>query len=263
MSVAALLVACNAVLGNRLDRSDGAIDAGAGDGQVLVTTDGQVAADTGGDAAPALGGADADASPPPITFVQSMANGGVGPSVSVLLPGVGAHHALLVCVYISPNSASLVSFSDSLGSSLAVISGPFDGVNGRHYLLGTYDTQAGDHTVTVNRSTATANMELYVNEYDQMATSNALEDTASMNGTATGTDGITSGILTASRAGELVFAFAESTGTAAGSGFETRSTFGDNIVEDALTATSGPVTATATMTSGFGWTIMAATFKKR
>jgi hypothetical protein len=99
-------------------------------------------------------------------------------------------------------------------------------------------------------------------EYDGLALSGAL-DQASNSGTSTATDGIDTGPVTASKGGELLFAFTGATGTTVGSNFMTRSTFGNNLVEDRLVPAAGSINATATMTAGSGWTILAATFKGR
>jgi hypothetical protein len=220
--------------------------------------------DAGGDAEVSVdAGTDADAAAPPIAFVQGMAANGTTPTLSVSLPSVGVHHALVVSAHWSPGSPSLVGITDSAKNAFEIVSGPVDGANGRHFLLATYDTPRGDDTVTLTVSAATTNVELYVDEYDGLALSTALDRTAAMSGTSAATDGMTSGPLTVSLANELVYAFAEATDTKAGTGFTTRSSFGKNVIEDLIVTRSGSVTATATMTTGSGWTLMAASFKGR
>lgn len=125
----------------------------------------------------------------------------------------------------------------------------------------------GPTTVTVKFSSSVAYLALGIHEYSGIAASAALDGTAGKLGSGSG---LTSGAVTTTASGDLIFGTGveDSAGSgdtfAPGSGFAMRVNLGNAAAyadEDATQAAAGPVAATWTLSPGRSWIADVAAFK--
>jgi hypothetical protein len=199
----------------------------------------------------------------PITFRQANATSDSNSvsSLSTAFNGaVTARGAIIVCLILGSQS-TLSQITDTRGNTYATVLGPWDTFGGyRSYIALAQDVGGGPDTVSAQVSPATT-MELYVHEYAGLATSGAFDKSSSRNGSSSTTDGMESGFVTTSFDQELIFGFAVTNTAALGTGFNLRSSFNNNVIEDKVVTTKGSYQATATMTAGTAWAMMVATFR--
>jgi len=100
--------------------------------------------------------------------------------------------------------------------------------------------------------------EIYIHEYAGLL---AFDAGAASPGNSSATDGMASGNAETHYANELLFGYGVTGSAAAGTNFTTRSSFHSNITEDQIVSTAGVYQATATMTSGTGWTMLLGAFR--
>ncbi len=193
-----------------------------------------------------------------IAFVQGgnggKADGALSQTVSFLQP-VTAHDTLIVCTDVTTPGYAQV--SDSLGNTFVPVVQVTNGTT-RFYVFAAFDVDGGSDDVTFTVSAATVTFEVYLHEYAGLS---AFDAGGGAVGTASGTDGMSSGPVQTHFANELIFGFGVTGTAAAGTSFTARSTFDSNITEELVASTTGYYTATATMVAGSGWTMLVATFR--
>jgi hypothetical protein len=176
---------------------------------------------------------------------------------------VDAHDAIIVCLNypIADAGVTLVSLTDTLGNSYAVVVGPVDGSNNVHYVAVALDSGAGADTLTLTLSGATnGGSDLLILEYSGLALANAFDVSAWASGSSTATDGMQSGHATTTAAHELILGYAEGNVASAGTGFMEHANQSNNVTEDRVVDAVGSYQAVATSTSG-AWTMIMATFR--
>src|SRR5262249_46801841 len=150
--------------------------------------------------------------------------GTVGPTTVTLAKPVTPGSALIVATEVD-NDCAIASVQDSLGNvygSLLSMASAYD-IHG--FINATFGAKGRDDTVTVRLTGTPEFFFVYVLEYSGLAATTTLDAKSFKNGTAKQVDGMTSGPLTLSGSGELLFAFGfavdlNGTGaTAAGTGF--------------------------------------------
>jgi hypothetical protein len=224
-------------------------------------SDGSVLGDGGADGdAEASSQVDAltDAPPPrPLAFVQANA-GGTSTATTVQLSfaaPITAHNALVVAID-DPTTQPVL--SDSLGNQFTFVV-VCSTLSPPAYIALAQDIRGGPDTVTVTADITQFNV--YIHEYSGFTLTNAFDNGNGGSGNTSGTDGILSASIPTSGSNELLFGFGIADVVASGTGFAPRSNYGANITEDRIVAMPSVVHATATMTSGSGWTMLAAAFR--
>jgi hypothetical protein len=195
----------------------------------------------------------------PIAFVQANAvkSGAQTTAAVAFMQAVTAHDAIVL--EVDDNGPGAVTVTDSLGSTYEPMVGPVTNSGFRLTIFAAFDVRAGSDTITVTFSAAPATeSHLYAHEYAGLV---AFDVGAGATGTSAATDGVASGFITTRYANELLFAYSQTGVVVAGTGFTARSTFDSNVSEDQLIPTVGTYQATATMTSGSSWTIVAGAFR--
>jgi hypothetical protein len=193
----------------------------------------------------------------PVRFVQGKA--ALGKNVnSESLPFSSANSAgnLIVVGVDWHDSQSFGSISDSAGNSYTEVGSELR-VPGRFRLRLYYakNVAGGANTVTVSLSGPDDVVELYIHEYSGANPTAPLD----VQSGATGTASSASSTAVTSTANDLVFGYCVTGLANVGSGFTVRSNLDSNLTEDKITATAGPVSATATASSA--WALQMAAFK--
>ena len=197
-------------------------------------------------------------------FVQGGANsrGNVN-SISAAFPSsVGTGHLLVAAVGYAGNNIDSVALTvtDSLGNSWVSAVGPVRrDTHGAAQIFYVKSSLGGADTVTVTSNSGSADLELYVHEYNGTDTSAPLDVTASGQGSSTTPS---TSAVTTTAANEVIFGYAGLTNPgAAGSGFTARKTLGGDVSEDELVTATGSYSATFSQPSTGQWIALMATFK--
>jgi hypothetical protein len=154
-------------------------------------------------------------------------------------------------------------FTDSEGDRYTIVlrSSANASGNDRAYIAAADDVAGGATSVTAQLS-APAETELYIHEYAGLASSGSFDVASANTGpTSSTTDGLTSGVATTHADNELIFGCGFTLMAKAGTGFDQRSSYNNNVTEDEIGPIAGPYQATATSTNGGPWTMMMATFR--
>lgn len=204
-----------------------------------------------------------------IAYVQSAGTTGSGTSMSVAYPSNVSTGSLLITALSVGSGVSSV--TDSLGQSETTLAGEItDGstfcIRVSYYV----NSAAGADTITVNFTGSAGFGSVAIHEYSGVATASALDKTTTNNqvNPGTGTDAITTGSVTTTTDGQLIFGFAAqydsvASTTAGGTGYtERQDPFGDTPTEDRIQTSAGAIAATFTAGNAsqdfFSWI---ATFK--
>jgi hypothetical protein len=203
--------------------------------------------------------APSDGKGPAIAFLQTA--GGKNSSASSLMISftnpVVAHDTLIVCTDVATSGSASV--TDSLGNTYTAVVGPITDFSTRFYIFAAFDVAGGVDSVTITvTSAANTVFEGYIHEYAGLT---AFDTGAGEDGSASGTDAMTSGPVQTHFANELIFGFGTTGQAAPGTGFTQRSSFDGNVTEDALVTATGIYAANATMQIGTQWTMLVATFR--
>jgi hypothetical protein len=201
-----------------------------------------------------------DVPPAVIAVVQATSDDSAAAVNSLALADqVQQHDAIIICFTFPSGHTTLVSIADSLANTYAAVVGPITSNGYVHYIAIAPDSPAGSDTVTVTLSDAAFDWDLLALEYSGLSLTHPFDMDAYDSGTGSA---MSSGDVTTSSPHELLFAYGHSTAPMAGSGFTSRDSDGDNLVEDDVVFTTGSYDATASATSGI-WTLILATFEGR
>jgi hypothetical protein len=170
-----------------------------------------------------------------------------------------AHDAIIVCLTFPSGIVSLQAISDSLGNNYAQVVGPVVGNGYDHYIAIAANSAAGNDTVTVTLSGATAGWEVLALEYTGLALVAPFDSDSYELGVGAA---MSSGSVSTSSAHELLLGYGHSTDPTAGTGYTARDTGAESLVEDRVVFATGDYTATATTPPGV-WTLILATFAGR
>jgi hypothetical protein len=219
--------------------------------------DGRGGGSSGGGPGPVVDGAPSSS----IAFVQGQDRdlGGSGSGSISLREPVGAGNAVVIAVEY--DSMATVTVSDGSATSYTPIVGPADALGSRGVLLAGFDLPGGARTFSVSLSGPSGTFLLvYLHEYRGLG---AFDVGSWAQGTTKAADGMATS-LAVGGANELLFAFGFSSySVGVGSGFTERADLYMNLTEDRIIPSPGTTQATATMTSGNAWKILAAAFKGR
>lgn len=239
------------------DLSNGTV---AGGSDAATALDGSGDGSGGGDssAADADGKAGDDGGVVSTAFVQVMGlsmNSGAG---TATLKGVGAHNAI-VCAF-THDSTGTVAVSDGTSATYATLVGPTPNTGSHSSILAALDVAGGDTTLSVSipGGTTPSYMVVYIMEYAGLL---GFDVGAANNGGGTVADGMNATVTT-THANDLLVGYGFSGRVAVGTGFTARSTYSNNLIEDRLLGDPGSYRATATMTNGQGWQMLAASFTR-
>ena len=167
----------------------------------------------------------------------------------------------LVVATVFWNNTGAVTVVDSRGNAYASVAPRRTwGSNWSEQTFFAKNVAAGPNTVTATFATSIAGWAIvYVHEYAGIDKLKPLDGTVGAIGSAAA---MSSGSLTTTVAGDLLFAAGASTGsvTAAGAGWTTRSTVSGNRTQDRTAAAPGPYSATATQ-NGSGWVMRMVAFR--
>jgi glucose/arabinose dehydrogenase len=168
----------------------------------------------------------------------------------------------LIVVYLSWNTTSTVTLSDTKGNTYAAAA-PVTRWNNNTWSSQVFyakNIAAGANTVRATFATSiTAWADMYIHEYSGLDKAAPLDVSAAAVGT---TSAMSSGTATSTNASDLIFGAGASTSTvtAAGTGFTTRRSNFGNRTEDKLVSTAGAQSATATQ-NGAAWVMHMVAFK--
>jgi hypothetical protein len=193
----------------------------------------------------------------PVKYVQGRAALGKNVnSKSLAFSSANTAGNLIVVGVDWHDSQSFGSISDSAGNSYTEVGSELR-VPGRFRLRLYYakNVASGANTGTVSLSGPDDVVELYIHEYSGANPTAPLD----VQSGATGTASSASSTAVTSTANDLVFGYCVTGIANVGSGFTVRSNLDSNLTEDKITATAGPVSATATASSA--WALQMAAFK--
>ncbi|HEY5667894.1 MAG TPA: hypothetical protein VIR03_01890 [Candidatus Saccharimonadales bacterium] len=194
-----------------------------------------------------------------VSFVQASGNTTGSASASTITStfsaNVTAGNLIVVAVSWSPGS-SVYSCSDNLGNTYANVTSVNDATNTQSLAVCyAANIVGGNATVTVTFGGSVAWRRIAMAEYHGASTTPLDTFTANVAGATTAPDGATSGSVTTTAPGDLVFGAFEDTGATKiagpGTGFAQRYWLNstDTIIEDHNMAAAGSVAATATFSS--------------
>jgi glucose/arabinose dehydrogenase/chitodextrinase len=167
----------------------------------------------------------------------------------------------LVVATVLWNNTGAVTLADSRGNAYTSVAARRTwGSNWSEQTFFAKNIAAGGNSVSATFATTISGWAIvYIHEYAGIDKVNPLDGTTGTIGTA---PAMSSGSLTTTVTGDLLFAAAASsvTVTAPGAGWTTRSTASGNRTEDRLAAAQGPYTATATQ-NGSSWVMQLVAFR--
>lgn len=191
--------------------------------------------------------------PTGIQFVQSNSVYSSGSSVVCAYRTNNKAGSLLVLQGASPAGYTVSSVSDTQGNTWTKVTGATGGAAQRHEIWYAANAAAGSNTVTASLSGSAPFFSYEVHEYSGADTSAPLDQAALNEQTnpGLGVDAVTSGTVTTTTPGQLIFGGAAlaggSAGTIHGSGFTVREyAVGDALSEDRIQAAAGSVAVTFT-----------------
>lgn len=225
--------------------TDATIDATA---DVVVDAIGDVLIDGSADACSDAGAA--------IAAIQgaSAENASDGSVTTLLMPGVGAHHLLVVGVA----NYMLGNVTDSNGDSFNNVLLNQNGAS----LAYAENVAAGDDTITVTLSEDAmgGTVEVFAGEFAGVAQTNALDVACFTTGTTTMTAVVASQPIVTTAPQDIIVAFVVTGTGAPGAGFQAIVTTSGDVMEYAVAPCPGTYQATATILGAAGWNILAAAF---
>jgi hypothetical protein len=164
-------------------------------------------------------------------------------------------------VVVTHDSTGTVNVTDGTTTTYTTVVGPTPSPGTHASIIAAFDVPGGDTTVTasVSGGSSPTYLLVYAAEYERLS---AFDVGSVSRGSAPGPDGMTTTVAT-TQANDLLVGFRFSVAVAPGSGFNLRSGFSQNVFEDRVVGAPGAFRATATMTSGPSWQMLAAAFKGR
>jgi hypothetical protein len=195
---------------------------------------------------------------PKITFVQGTAANSLSTnSKSLAFPAANTAGNLIVVGVDWEDTQNFGSISDSAGNTYIEV-GTELRVPGQFRLRLYYanNIAGGPNTVTVTLGGTVPVVEVYIQEYNGADPVAPLDVQSGMTGTGSSA---TSGTATATSPHDLVFGYCVTGIASAGAGFTVRSNFDENLTEDKIAPSAGPVSATATASSA--WALQMGAFR--
>ncbi len=197
----------------------------------------------------------------PIAFVQVAAKTTSAASSSLSLSfssNTTAGNLILVGFDFDLNSVPST-VSDSQGNVFTEVGTQLTSPGGaRSRVYYAKSIKGGADTITVNLSASSAWIELYITEYSGADAVNPIDAQAGASGSSTS---VSSGSATTTASGDVLYGYCLGDARCTtGSGFTTRSTFDNNLIED-MTA-SGPGGYAATGSANSGWSMQLVALKK-
>jgi hypothetical protein len=194
------------------------------------------------------------------SFVQVAAGASPGAAkvFSLSFPANTVAGDLILAAFDFDTTTTPSSVTDSQGNVFAQVGSQLTspgGVRSRVYYA--KKIKGGADTVTVNLSTNSGWIELYLTEYSGVDQVNPVDAQAGASG---GAGAVSSGNATTTVAGDVIFGYCVGDRACmAGSGFAARSTFNNNLIEDMLAGNPGSYAAKGSATSG--WTMQLVALK--
>ncbi len=195
---------------------------------------------------------------PKITFVQGTAANSLSTnSKSLAFPAANTPGNLIVVGVDWEDTQNFGSISDSAGNTYIEV-GTELRVPGQFRLRLYYanNIAGGPNTVTVTLGGSVPVLEVYIQEYNGADPVAPLDAQSGMTGTGSSA---TSGTATATSPHDLIFGYCVTGIASAGAGFTVRSNFDENLTEDKIAPSAGPVSATATASSA--WALQMGAFR--
>src|SRR6202041_2841118 len=200
----------------------------------------------------------------PVAFVQVAAAAPQSPqsTVTVVYPARQTAGDLNVVVMgWNDSTSNVTSVSDSSGNSYILAVGPTTVTGLSQSIYYAKDIVSGSNTVTVTFNPAAGNPDIRILEYAGLDTVSPLDVTAAAAGNSSSAS---SGPATTTATSELILGAdtIATTTTGVESGFTSRiiTSPDSNLVEDKVVSTTGPYSATASLSSG-SWVMQMAAFK--
>ena len=194
------------------------------------------------------------------SFVQAAASAAHGTPTTLSLPFPSNTQSgdFLLIAFDHDTNATPTSVTDSQGNVFAEVGSQLStpgGTLSRVYYA--KNIKGGADTVTVTLSASSSYLELYLNEYSGINTTNPIDAEVGASGSA---GAASSGDATTTVAGDIIYGFCIGDGVCTvGSGFTARSTLDGNLIEDETAGTAGSYAATGSATSG--WTMQMVALK--
>jgi len=194
-----------------------------------------------------------------VAFVQATANSSAAvSSFSVSFSSnTTAGNLILIGFDFSSNTA-FSSISDSQGNTFTQAGGQLTspgGSSSRVYYAN--NIKGGADTITIKLSATSSFIETYLTEYTGVNQTVPVDVQAGSSG---GAGSVSSGNATTTTAGDLIYGFCAADFTCTvGTGFTSRSTFNNNIVEDQIAGNAGTYAATGFANNG--WTMQMVALK--
>ena len=194
------------------------------------------------------------------SFVQAAASAASGSptTLSLAFPSNTQAGDLLLVAFDYDTDATPTSVTDSQGNVFTEVgsqlSSPSGALSRVYYAK---NIKGGADKVTVTLSASASYLELYLNEYSGINTTNPIDAEVGASGSA-GT--ASSGDATTTVAGDIIYGFCSADWACrVGSGFTARSTLDDNLVEDKVAGSAGRYAATGSANNG--WTMQMVALK--
>ena len=197
------------------------------------------------------------APPAPVTFVQAGAKAARKRLLSLSF-GAPTTAGNLVIVSFDFSGTTFSSITDSQGNAFTQVGSEVTSPGGaKTRMYYAKSIKGGAETVTVNLAGTSPALEVYIAEYSGADPTSPLDASSQAAGSSSA---VSSGAFTTTTANDVLVAFCVGdTSCNAGSGFAARSTFHNNLLEDATIGAPGSYAATAT--AGAGWAMVAAAFR--
>ena len=194
----------------------------------------------------------------PIAFVQVAAKSSSAATntLSLSFPAnTTAGNIILVGFDFDTNSTPS-SITDSQGNTFAEVGSQLTSHGGaRSRVYFAKNIKGGPDTITVNLSSNSAWIELYISEYSGVDTVNPVNAQAGASGSA---GAVSSGTAATTAAGDVIYGYCVGDWTCTpGSGFTARSKFNGNLIEDMTVANPGSYAATGSATNGWSMQMVA------
>ncbi|MGB9067210.1 MAG: putative Ig domain-containing protein, partial [Candidatus Acidiferrales bacterium] len=179
-------------------------------------------------------------------------------SFSLSFPANTAAGDLILVAFDYDTNSVPSSVTDSQGNLFTPIGNQLTSSGGtRSRVYYAMNIKGGADTVKITLSGTSAYLELYLTEYTGVNLTNPIDAQAGASGAA---GAVSSGTATTTMAGDTIYAFCMGDWNCkTGSGFNARSTFNANLIEDELAGNAGGYAATGTANNG--WTIQMVALK--
>ena len=171
-----------------------------------------------------------------------------------------SHHTLagdlLVVGFDFDSSTTASSVTDSQSNTFTQVGTPLITPRGTESTVYCANNiKGGSDTVTVNLTGTSAGIKVYMTEYYGMSQTNPVDVQAGATG---GVRAVSSGDATTTVAGDVIYGYCVGDGACTGgSGFNVRSTFDNNLIEDTAAGNPGAYAATGSATSGWSMQMVA------